>query len=152
MCCKSLRLFIKEVGWKLESVWLTCKKHVLDKEKWGKKGKETSGSRARGEEFSQVAFTIPWIDRRWVGWESGEQESERVLRKSLETFDSSERISRDSTGSILFLSRLEIRTHCKAFLMTEEILSYTHPFRAPRCRGNVLSGECEPKDRVVEDH
>lgn len=56
-------------------------------------------------------------------------------------------ISRVSRGSKHFQPRLETRTHCKAFLMTEEILSYTHPFRTPRCRGNVLSGECEAKDR-----
>lgn len=31
--------------------------------------------------------------------------------------------------------RLETRTHCKAFLMTEEILSYTHPFRTPTVQG-----------------
>ena len=44
--------------------------------------------------------------------------------------------------------RLEIRTHCKAFLMTEEILSYTHPFRTPRLpRERFVSGGGEPKDR-----
>ena len=44
--------------------------------------------------------------------------------------------------------RLETRTHCKAFLMTEEILSYTHPFRTPRLqRERFVSGGGEPKDR-----
>lgn len=38
-------------------------------------------------------------------------------------------------------SCLETRTHCKAFLMTEEILSYTHPFRTPRLqRERFVSG------------
>lgn len=37
--------------------------------------------------------------------------------------------------------RLETRIHCKAFLMTEEILSYTHPFRTPRLqRERFVSG------------
>lgn len=52
------------------------------------------------------------------------------------------------TATTLVRPRLEIRTHCKAFLMTEEILSYTHPFRTPRCRGSAFCsrGYAEAKD------
>lgn len=47
-----------------------------------------------------------------------------------------------ATRTTVARPRLETRTHCKAFLMTEEILSYTHPFRTPRLqRERFVSGD-----------
>lgn len=50
-------------------------------------------------------------------------------------------VARCLVVTTLVRPRLEARTHCKAFLMTEEILSYTHPFRTPRYRdGRFVPG------------
>lgn len=54
-------------------------------------------------------------------------------------------VERINTSTTLVRSRLDTRTHCKAFLMTEEILSYTHPFRTPPCRVSVFSGGAEAR-------
>lgn len=57
--------------------------------------------------------------------------------------------ARHVTATTLVRSRLETCTHCKAFLMTEEILSYTYPVRTPRCRERCfVSGDAEAKDHT----
>lgn len=104
---------------------------------------------AKCEEFSRVAFTVTSIDPADIYYEKGvgggwtrctfvAPRTAKVLSHGDTRRGASPRLT---IRTRVVRPRLETRIHCKAFLMTEEILSYTHPFRTPRLqRERFVSG------------
>lgn len=131
-----------------------------EREKRRRRKKVADLEREVREIFARVAFTVTSIDTADIYYRKGEEDGggwgtrctfvarriEKVLspgygRRGVDTGW--------ATRTTVARPRLETRTHCKAFLMTEEILSYTHPFRtdASVAEGAFCLRGCVPKDR-----
>lgn len=104
---------------------------------------------AKCEEFPRVvrALSVTSIDmtsiyHRWGRFGStgnvGTEISREMPPHPAEVLSRHDDVDDVVIATTLVRSRLDTRIHCRAFLMTEEILSYTHPFRTPRWREDVL--------------